>query len=102
MRLFSALALLLSLLLLPSPVSAESRQLKVTMHTTPQEDYCPVCVATEALLRSGGVKFRKIREQHGPWPWFELTNSSGETRRIRGGLNELDIVKIKRGEFPRE
>ncbi len=76
-------------------------QLWVTMHTAPIDDYCPPCIASEMLLKNSGVEFKKVLEPMGPWPWFQLTDSGGNQRTIRGGLSQEDVDAIKRGEFPK-
>lgn len=73
----------------------------VTMHTAPIDDYCPPCIASEKLLKDSGVEFKKVLEPMGPWPWFQLTDSRGNQRTLRGGLSQEDVDAIKRGEFPK-
>jgi hypothetical protein len=75
-------------------------QLYITMHSAPIDDYCPPCIASEKLLKAAGLDYRKVLEPLGPWPWFQLTDSSGNQRRLAGGLTSDDIAKIKKGEWP--
>lgn len=77
------------------------QQLWVTMHTAPIEDYCAPCIASEKLLKDANVEFKKVLEPMGPWPWFQLTDSRGNQKRIKGALTKEDVQAIKRGEFPR-
>ena len=101
------LAVIVAVLSLSKPASAQNpavptaQQLWVTMHTAPIEDYCAPCIASEKLLREEHVEFKKVLEPMGPWPWFQLTDSSGNQRRIKGALSKQDVQAIKRGEFPR-
>ncbi len=78
-----------------------AQQLWVTMHTAPIDDYCAPCIASEKLLKQHQVEFKKVLEPLGPWPWFLLTDSSGNQKRIRGALSKEDVLTIKRGEFPK-
>ena len=77
------------------------QQLWVTMHTAPIDDYCAPCIASEKLLKQHEVDFKKVLEPLGPWPWFLLTDSNGNQKRIRGALSKEDVLAIKRGEFPK-
>lgn len=74
--------------------------LYVTMHTAPIDNYCAPCMASEKLLKQAGIEFRKVLEPEGPWPWFQLTDSRGNQRRLSGGLSTDDIERIKKGEWP--
>jgi hypothetical protein len=84
-----------------SSTDPASHQLWVTMHTAPIEDYCAPCIASEKLLKDEHVEFKKVLEPMGPWPWFQLTDSRGNQKRIKGALSKEDVQAIKRGEFPR-
>ena len=84
----------------PAAGEAGSQQLWVTMHTAPIDDYCPPCIASERLLKEAHVEFKKVLEPLGPWPWFQLTDSRGNQRTLRGALSQSDVELIKRGEFP--
>jgi len=77
------------------------QQLWVTMHTAPIEDYCAPCIASEKLLKDEHVEFKKVLEPMGPWPWFQLTDSRGNQKRLKGALSKEDVHAIKLGEFPR-
>ena len=83
-----------------APEPPVAQQLWVTMHTAPIDDYCAPCIASEKLLKAGNVEFKKVLEPMGPWPWFQLTDSRGNQKVLRGGLSEADVASIKRGEFP--
>jgi hypothetical protein len=83
-----------------SPGAPAPQQLWVTMHSAPIDDYCAPCMASEKLLKEQHVEFKKVLEPLGPWPWFLLTDSKGNQKRIRGGLSIEDVLAIKRGEFP--
>jgi len=64
------------------------------------DNYCPPCMASEKLLRTAGIEFKKILEPMGPWPWFVLVDERGNQRTIRRGLKDEDIASLKKGEFP--
>ena len=74
--------------------------LYITMHTAPIDNYCAPCMASEKLLKAAGLEFRKILEPQGPWPWFQLTDSQGNQRRLSGAVTEEDIERIKKGQWP--
>lgn len=79
---------------------ATSSPLYVTMHTAPIDNYCAPCMASEKLLKESGIEYRKILEPEGPWPWFQLTDSQGNQRRLSGSMSADDIERIKKGEWP--
>lgn len=70
------------------------------MHTAPIDNYCAPCIASEKLLKDSGLEYRKILEPQGPWPWFQLTDVQGNQRKLSGALQEHDIERIKKGEWP--
>jgi hypothetical protein len=74
--------------------------LYVTMHSAPIDDYCAPCIISEKLLKESHLTYRKILEPMGPWPWFTLTDASGNQRTIHGGLSQADVDAIKQGRWP--
>jgi len=74
--------------------------LYVTMHSAPIDDYCAPCIVSERLLKDSHVTYRKILEPMGPWPWFTLTDKSGNQRTLHGGLSQADVDAIKEGRWP--
>ena len=78
-----------------------AQQLYVTMHSAPIDDYCAPCITSERFLKEAQVSYRKILEPMGPWPWFTLTDQSGNQRTVQGGLSQDDVQAIKEGRWPR-
>jgi hypothetical protein len=97
---FSVLMVAITALGFPLASHGADRQLWVTMHTASIDNYCTPCIISERLLKEAHVEFTKVLEPMGPWPWFQLTDSQGNQRRLDGALSKEDIEAIQRGEFP--
>jgi hypothetical protein len=80
--------------------SQETQQIFISMHSAPIDDYCAPCITSEQMLKAANLQYRKILEPLGPWPWFKFTDQKGNQTSVRGGLNEGDIEKLKKGELP--
>lgn len=97
---FSVLIMAIAALACPAESHGENRQLWITMHTASIDNYCGPCIISERLLEEAHVEFTKVLEPMGPWPWFQLTDTQGNQRRLNGALTKEDIEAIQRGEFP--
>jgi len=80
--------------------SQETQQIFISMHSAPIDDYCAPCITSEQMLKAANLQYRKILEPLGPWPWFKFTDQKGNQTSVKGGLNEGDIEKLKKGELP--
>jgi hypothetical protein len=85
----------------PAPAAEQAtQQIYISMHSSPIDDYCAPCIASEQMLKAANLQYRKILEPLGPWPWFKFTDQKGNQTQLRGGLTEADIEKLKKGELP--